>query len=253
MRAATYNVWNNENGDRRERFLQLRDEIRRLDADVIGLQEVTPQFFEEVLENLGYAHCLYCQYPQEEEGLAILSRYPIMESKTLYEDEKYEHSLAVHAVLQVKHLRLSFTNVHLPWNSVLNREKQIVAIDRYIHEQHADFSILLGDFNAGMNSSVNGYLQGDQTLNGCEASPCWNELASAYAARMNRHVEPTLDPIRNPRWAGKNAPFAPMVTDRIYVMESWDSVELKSAGIFGTEVSGENQLAPSDHYGVLQR
>jgi len=250
MKIASYNVWN-ENKGKGNRIDQLRKEILIQNADVIGLQEVTPQFYEKVLSQMGYAHCVYYQYPWEEEGLAVLSRYPLVFSEALYASADCEGSRGMHVVIEVKGMKYSLMNVHLPWDSVKARENQIIAIDLYIHRQQADFYLLMGDFNGGMDSSVDRYLRGDQTLNSHESAPCWNELASAYAARMNETVKPTLDPIHNPRWRGKQAPFAPIVMDRIYVMESWNTVSLESFGLFGTEISEENGLSPSDHYGVV--
>ena len=249
MKIATYNVWN-ENKGKGSRTEQLKREILKLNADVIGLQEVTPQFFEKVLSKIGYEHCVYYQYPWEEEGLAVLSRYPLVFSEALYASANCDGSRGMHAIIDVEGVRYSLMNVHLPWDSVMARENQMIAIDQYIHKQQADFYLLMGDFNGGMDSSVDRYLQGGQTLHGHESAPCWNELAAAYAARMNEMVKPTLDPIHNPRWRGKQAPFAPMVMDRIYVMESWNRVLLESFDLFGTDISEETGLAASDHYGV---
>ncbi|MBO5353852.1 MAG: endonuclease/exonuclease/phosphatase family protein [Lachnospiraceae bacterium] len=188
MKIATYNIWNDEK-TLELRSSQLIQEIRTVDADIIGLQEVTTEFYQNYLvKETGYLHHVFMQYPGEEEGLAVLSRYPLDNPKALFDQEAYENSLAVHIFFEIAGMRFSFTNVHLPWDSVKARERQIAAIDRYIHEQEADFFILLGDFNGDIGSSVDRYLVGDQTLNGCEANPCWNDLASAYAARNGEPV-----------------------------------------------------------------
>lgn len=250
MRIATYNVWN-ENKGWGERFLLLKNEILRIDADIIVLQEVTPRFWKEILTQIGYEYSIYGQYPWEEEGLAILSRFPINKYESLYTNKEYGSCIALNTLIEVNGINYSVTNVHLPWDSVLKREKQIVSIDSYIHKSIADFYVLLGDFNCGYSSSVHRFLLGDQTLDGIESAPCWNELSTAYAARFNQNVEATLDPVNNPRWTGKMAPFAPMVMDRIYIMESWNSIALHNVETFGKSVSKKIGLAPSDHYGVV--
>ena len=80
MRIATYNVWN-ENKGIGNRHKQLIQEIRKVDADIIGLQEVTPYFFENFLvQELEYPYHVFGKYTDEEEGLAILSKYPFEES-----------------------------------------------------------------------------------------------------------------------------------------------------------------------------
>lgn len=77
MRIATYNIWN-ENKGVGNRFEQIISEIKSTDADIIGLQEVTPYFYENYIsKNEDYKYNCFYQYTNELEGLAILSRYPI--------------------------------------------------------------------------------------------------------------------------------------------------------------------------------
>lgn len=126
-------------------------------------------------------------------------------------------------------------------------------IDQYIHSQKekADFFILLGDFNGNIDSSVNRFLLGDQTLEGRESNPYWNDLQSGYCARKGVPLTATLDFVHNPRWRGENTISVPMVADRIYVMESWDTIIMNGLTIFGTEVSKDRNICASDHYGIV--
>lgn len=253
MKIATYNVWN-ENKGQGNRFSQLVREIEAVDADVIGFQEVTPYFYDTFLKtNSAYPYHIYGKYRDEEEGLAILSKYPITASYFLHEQEEHGFSKALNVLLDVDGRRVSFTNLHLPWDSALEKERQICEIDRFIHRQLEEngLFVLVGDFNGGMNSSVHRYLVGDQSLNGCEANPYWDELATGYCAISGEPVKATLDTLTNPRWLGGKSAYPPTVTDRIYTMEYWYDISLESLGIFGTEVSPENGLAASDHYGVV--
>jgi len=64
-------------------------------------------------------------------------------------------------------------------------------------------------------------------------------------------LTPTLDFINNPRWRGKETISVPMVADRIYVMESWDDIDMKELSIFGTEVYQDIGMSASDHYGIV--
>lgn len=251
MKIASYNIWNDE-ATLELRAKQIVEEIRTVDADVIGLQEVAAEFYHKYLEaKTGYVHHEFMQYPGEKEGLAILCRYPLSFPEALYQRETYANSTAMNAFFMVDGIRFSLTNVHLPWDSVGARERQILAIDRHLHEQKADFHILLGDFNGDIGSSVDRYLCGEQTLHGCEANLPWNDLASAYAARCGEAVKPTLDTVHNPRFAGKKSIYAPEVMDRIYLMDHWYETELESVKLFGTEVSKKTGYAASDHYGVV--
>ncbi len=251
MKIATYNIWNDE-VTLELRAKQIIEEIRSVNADVIGLQEVSTAFYNNHLATeSGYVHHAFMQYPGEEEGLAMLSRYPLIFLEALYQREQYANSIAMNAFFMVEGIRFSLTNVHLPWDSVAAREHQILAIDRHLKEQNADFYILLGDFNSDLGSSVDRYLCGEQTVHGYEANPCWNDLAKAYAVRIGEAVTPTLDMVHNPRWAGKKVICAPKVMDRIYIRDHWHETELESVKLFGTEVFKKTGYAASDHYGVV--
>lgn len=252
MKIATYNVWYENINIRKE---QLINELNGIDADIVGLQEVPPNFYEEIINKVRYPYHAYVSYDTEM-GLAFLSKHTLDEQLSLFENKEYGNSIAHNAIFEENGVVFSVTNVHLPWDSALAKEKQIVAIDRYIHSQRdkAHFFVLLGDFNCTLSSSVHHYLLGDQTLLGCEAKPYWNDLASIHAALNNYSIIPTLDFVSNPRWRGKNTNYVPDTCDRIYVMESfnWDyEFKLCDVNVFGKIVSSKTGYAPSDHYGVL--
>ena len=251
LRLATYNIWNNGEQDKRER--QILQEIHVTEADVIGLQEVTNVFYENVLvKDKMYPYSCFYPYTSENEGLAILSKFPICEEHFLNGNEKHNYSNALNIMVTVNDIKISITNVHLPWDSVKKQEEQIVAIDSFIHaQQNMDFYVLLGDFNGNMNSSVNRYLLGNQTINGHESNLYWNDLQSGYCVRKGIALTPTLDFINNPRWAGKETISVPMVADRIYIMESWDDVDMNEFSIFGTEKYMDIEMTASDHYGIV--
>jgi len=257
MKIASYNVWYPEITMRTK---QLLEEINKADADVIGLQEVPLTLYENIIQNCKYEHCRYVYYGDESEGenmgLVLLCKYPIVEHFSLFDSAQNGNSIAHNIIFEKDGVRFSVTNVHLPWDSALAKEKQIVAVDQFIHNQKDDahFFILLGDFNCSLSSSVHHYLLGDQTLLGSESKPCWNDLASAHAVLNAYTVAPTLDFVNNPRWQGKNTVYIPETYDRIYIMESfnWDyDFNLHNVRTFGKEVSPDTGYAPSDHYGVL--
>lgn len=252
LRIATYNIWNDAEGQQK-REKQILQEMHATNADVIGLQEVTKFFYENVLVmDEEYPYSCFYTYEGESEGLAILSKFPMHEEIFLNQNEKYSYSNALNVIVQTNDLKISITNLHLPWDSVKKQEEQIVAIDSFIHAQpDVDFYVLLGDFNGNMNSSVNRYLLGDQTINGQESNLYWNDLQSGYCVRRGIPLVPTLDFIKNPRWRGKETISVPMVADRIYVMESWDDIDMNEFAIFGTNIYPEIQMTASDHYGIV--
>ena len=197
MRFATYNIWY-EGSD--VRAAQLFDEIDKTDADVIGLQEVPPAFYERLTRECKYEHGVYAPI-DDEAGLAILSKHPILAETSLVESG----ALAQNVIFKLDGIRFSVTNVHLPWDSALEKEKQIVEVNEFIHKQKdaAHFFVLLGDFNCTPLSSVQHFLLGEQSLLGQEAKPYWNDLAYAHAALNGYTAAPTLDFVKNPRWRGK--------------------------------------------------
>ena len=259
MKIATYNIWNSDIGIRTD---QLIETINNTDADFIGLQEVTPVFFETLVANTNYPHHVYSApetTENENDFVAILSKHPICKHYTLVESAEYGDINAHSAIIEVDGIRISFTNVHLPWDSALTKEQQIVAIQKFIRTQkdNAHFFVLAGDFNCSANSSVHHFLLGDMSLQNYEANPYWNDLSGIHAALNDCKVAPTLDFINNPRWSGKKPTWAPTAVDRIYLMEcmegpSWDyEWDIKNVTVFGKDVSPKTGLAPSDHYGVL--
>lgn len=242
MRFATYNIWNDESLPRRAPLLI--DTILRANADIIALQEV-PSSLWDAVERL-YPHSAYRQYSGEDEGLAILSRYPISLEKWLHGTAD-----ALHVLIEAHGERISLANAHLPWQSILARERQIVSLSAYLGGIDADRHVLLGDFNGDQSSSVHRFLVGDQSLLGSECAPVWIDIAGSYAKLCGTAFPPTLDTIGNPRWKGKNMLYAPQTMDRIYLRDSWEPSSIQHADVFGAEVDTETGLCPSDHYGVL--
>ena len=74
MKIATYNVWNKDIAHRQEQLIQ---EINNIDVDIIGLQEVPPIFWTELIDQSKYKFHKYFLYKDEDEGLAFLSKHQI--------------------------------------------------------------------------------------------------------------------------------------------------------------------------------
>lgn len=110
-----------------------------------------------------YPHSVFGKYTNESEGLAILRKAPFMGNTFLHTEERYANSCALNVLLHVNGARISVTDVHLPWNSIRVKEQQIVAIDRFSHEERkwADYFIVLGDFNCDVNSSMHRFMTGE--------------------------------------------------------------------------------------------
>ena len=128
MKIATYNVWN-ENKGIGDRINQIINEIENINADVIALQEITPCFFQEHLSLLKtYPYSKFSKYTNEEEGLAILSKYPFSTCTFLHLDDNYANSCALNVLLNIENVTISFTDVHLPWDSIRIKEEHTIVI-----------------------------------------------------------------------------------------------------------------------------
>ena len=194
------------------RIKYIVNEIKLINADVICLQEVSSRKLAE--------------------GIAANADYPYW-----YFDNSQE---------------IAVVNVHLPWDSVLSREHQIIKIVNAVDKKTYDYVYMAGDFNCSDFSDVQRFLLGECTLNNCESLPWWFDLASAYAEITDKKAENTLDFRKNPRFKGNtvetNSRF-----DRILLQNTYPQQfpVLSRCNVFGTAIYEDIALAASDHYGVV--
>ena len=241
MRIATYNLWDSPAGMPRRLWQQV-NEIRRIEADILCLQECgSREIHEQLVRQCGYPHAHF----QEKTGLSILSKAPFLHM------EDFDGFTLVS--VQIEGNLLCVVNVHLPWNSVLRREEITVHITDQIRRQKCDCALLAGDFNSSAGSAVHRFLLNQQSLAGREAF--FFDLAEAYAERMGTAPAATLDFRKNPRWGRIDPPNTLETNQRcdwIMLQNAYPAPlpELKNCTIFGTEKDAETGLCPSDHYGV---
>jgi len=186
VRVATLNLWGAREPLAR-RLAVAAAGLARHEADVVMLQEVrvgeglhTGARLAELLgadwQNV-YAAAVRAGpgtfgpgSPAGEEGLAILSRHPIVESgeRELPEARPDERRILLTAVIDAGGVRIPCHTTHLHWRLAdgLAREKQVVAIDEALRAQPADVQILGGDFNAAPDTDEIRFLVGRTTLAG---------------------------------------------------------------------------------------
>lgn len=247
MRIATYNIWNSQDG-MPYRKRHLIEEIDKIHADIVCLQEVCDRkLAEDISKSNDYSFCFFANYSGEGEGLAILSKRPFLRTVSLL-----GRANALAGLLEVCGKRLCIVNIHLPWDSPLNREKQIIDINSYLDEEQFDFVILAGDFNCTETSDVNRFLLGECLLGGKESKYGWYDLALSYAERIMSKPDCTLNFKENPRFTNNTIEVNSRV-DRIMLRNTYpkEFPTLKDCHIFGQKIYDETKLAASDHYGVL--
>ena len=244
MRIATYNIWNSDVG-MPKRTEQIMRQIMQMDADIICLQEVkNAKFYADLAEKLPYSYAVFYNHEHEDEGLAIFSRFPLMKGQ-------YIKNSAL-AVADTPDGLLLIANVHLPWESAMEREIAVKKLNECISQISADCKLMLGDFNCAPSSDVQRFLLGECTLFGGASVPCWYDLAESFAFYNKTAPEITLDIQNNPRWMGQATVETSQRYDRILLQNTYphDFPLLEKVCTFGKEIDWISGFMPSDHYGV---
>ena len=161
LRVATYNIRAGADVDRDVSVIA--EDIRALDLDIVGLQEVdictkrsnlTDQL-QTIAELAGYPfyRFTFCMdYQDGEYGTAILSKYPIMEYKTvkLYSEGVEERSVGC-AVIEVGSELIHYFNTHLSLENSFIRSLQFAQIAGVLADvkrtSESNDYIVTGDFN----------------------------------------------------------------------------------------------------------
>lgn len=241
MKIITYNIWNDPAG-MPLRLDHIEEEIRTIGADIVCLQEVgNIEIHSRLSASCGYAYSHF----QAQTGLSVMSRYPFI--------KLWDHRFSAGAEITVSGKAVAVINVHLPWNSVLEREKAIVDIAAKADEIHTEYTLIMGDFNSSDNSSVHQFLKNDRSL--FEKEAYYFDLAEVYAEITGTKPPSTLNFRENPRWnavQSKNTIEVNQRFDRIMLKNPYphELPLLKDCEIFGTNVFAETSLSASDHYGV---
>ena len=247
MRIATYNVWNSEAGmPQREKYII--DEILKTKADVLCLQEVRDKAQAEYIANqVNYEYFFFDNYKNEDEGLCILSNIPFVRCASWLDTA---NAICCYFLWNKKEIVV--VNLHLPWDSVLQREKQITDIVTRVDMEKVDYVFLSGDFNCSDTSDVHRFLIGDCSLANMEANPCWYDLALSYATETGSNTEYTLNFRENPRFSN-NTIETNLRADRILLRNTYPCAfpVLKACSLFGKRVYDDIHLSASDHYGVV--
>lgn len=247
MKIASYNIWNSREG-MPDRAQHLIHEIMKADPDIICLQEVENKALAcEIARGANYSYMFFDSYAGKAEGLCILSRSPYWITVSLFGKAN-----AICAVLEIEGKEIAIVNLHLPWDSALERERQITEVVLKLKSLKCDLLFVVGDFNCADNSDVHRFLLGECTLNGVETNPYFFDLAETYAELTNSALEPTLNFRRNPRFINntieKNQRY-----DRILLQNTYpeELPTLEKYQMWGKLVYKETGLAASDHYGVM--
>jgi len=252
MNIGTYNIWNHDSNynERMDMFVSV---IKEENLCVLALQEVrSSDIVEKLKSECEFKYSYWKKYHDCEEGLAILSKHPIIRTWTNWDDSTDVHNSGSMVVtIRVDGIEIGISNVHLDYKYSTNREIEIIKVVNEIDKQQNAFDLLLGDFNTYPNSSIHGYLSGRQSLD--DKSTRWIDLHDVYTIKNNVKDMITIDFYNNPRWDEEAILDIPGRFDWILLRNPYPKKypRLLDYKIIGNERI--NNLTPSDHYGVVCR
>ncbi len=179
LRVVTLNIWNRL-GPWEERLAVIREGMRELAPDLVGLQEVIDAGGHtqaaDIAEGLGYhtTYGLANHYGGEVSlGNAVLSRWPILTTRVfaLPNGGTDERRSLVLAEIDSPHGKIPFFVTHLNWklHESAVREQQVMDIAEHVKAEAPTSGlppILVGDFNATPEAAEVRFLKGLQSLGG---------------------------------------------------------------------------------------
>lgn len=215
-RAVTLNIWNRQ-GPWPQRLPLIREGLRALDADVIGLQEVLgfpgmPSQADEIAQGLGY-HVHHVPAWHVGGGLtfgnAILSKYPLVDgaSLPLPSPEGLDTRTVAFARVEAPHGPMPVFVTHLTYQLHLghSRCEQVRALIEHVKvlaPVDGPPPVLMGDFNADPDSDEMRYLRGMTPLGGTSVyfADCWTATGNTSPGytydRRNTYALRSREPSR---------------------------------------------------------
>lgn len=166
VRVMSYNIHHGEGADGGLDLDRIADVVRSEKAEVVGLQEVDRFWrrsdFADQVAYLAEELDMHAAYganldlppddpsqPRRQYGTAILSKYPIVESKNTFlpKTGNNEQRGLLEALVKVKGAPVRFYNTHLQHNSSVERALQVRAIMEHTGDVEGP-QVLMGDLNA---------------------------------------------------------------------------------------------------------
>jgi endonuclease/exonuclease/phosphatase family metal-dependent hydrolase len=263
LRVVTLNVWNDEGDPRRTEVINA--ELRRLDPDLVALQEVlNVEQLAQLVDGTGL-HGLHQEQASRVSaevakygGNAIATRWPNRTAETLDLSELSAtalpwRTLAVHVGLPNLGDVLFLTPTSSFWpDAEVEREREALALaDLEARHRTTLPSIIAGDFNAAPDAASIRFLTGRQSLNGrsVQYHDAWT-VAGAGAGHTWTHENPNATQdieklIRQPNH-GRRIDYILVGTPHSHP-DAFARVRSASLA-FDKPTDG---IWPSDHYGVV--
>lgn len=255
LRVATWNLWWRF-GPWEERLPRIIDELRRVHADVVALQEVWAadgtSSADVIADALGLERVLATDLemsPGVEFGNAVLSRWPIEGSEVRRlpaGDADDERRLVLRADVAGPNGPVQVFSTHLNWrfDQSAVRQLQVELIAEFVQDSRPRTypPIVCGDFNAEPSSDEMRTLTGQR--------PVASGLVMHDSWRAVHATDPGFT------WDNRN----PFVADQLeltrridYVLAGWPKAGGAGHAVTAELVGSEpiDGMFPSDHFGVV--
>jgi poly(A) polymerase len=224
------------------RFPIILEELAKIQADLIALQEVTPRSLAVILETDWVKDYFISEAPNGNNvkpyGNLVLSRWAF----SLVEYQFSSHKRVLVGNWQINDRAVHLANVHLTSergeNYLQKRTQQLATVIGYLQKQAGD-RFIVGDFNTRGNEQ-------DELIEYGNFIDLWKQL---YPDRNGYTFDPTANSLAKlMSLAGTPARF-----DRILWCPDLESYyQPRSMDLFGCQsfLGKEINLYPSDHFGV---
>lgn len=243
LTVLTYNIWHDQ-ADWPKRLDYMLEEIRRIDPDIIGLQEVIQRAELEnqaktIANELGYYLYFSTVDPPEREtryGNAILSRFPFAENNMKKLDPLDDYRTVAHAAMNIHGVQLDIYNTHLHHTREGGniRKTQIADLLEFIESTRTGKQvILMGDFNTAPDQP-----ELDIVLeNFKDTYALFNEdhLGDAHVT-LNYHLGHSMRRI-----------------DYVFLSNTTESVLVPTSSSVVLDQPGPGGIWASDHFGVVTK
>ncbi len=243
LSVLSYNI-ETDDGDWPARFAYILEEVRELDVDVIGLQEVIQRAdldnqAMQMADSLGFYY--YFDSVDDEGrdhrfGNAIVSRYPIEETNFRALEPLNQYRKGLHARLDVEGNTVDVYTTHLHHVGLDHdiRKTQITDFLDFIDETNSGgYIFVTGDFNANPDWE--------------ETRLMYDDFTDVYPLFHENHLDPEHGTL-NPRLGHQQR----RIDYVFFNSESIDRLAPLSAEII-LDKEHENPDMESDHFGVFAR
>jgi endonuclease/exonuclease/phosphatase family metal-dependent hydrolase len=236
-----------------DRLKAICEEVKKVDANIISLQEVKTfsdgkgslNVAQYIANHTGFPFCIFKAYPDSpDEGLAFLSKIPVSDVDAIWDTKTTESNYcAIRISFKYNNSDYGITNVHLNWRTTEIREEQIHSVNTWIAQNTKPYEILCGDFNDYPNSTIHNYLKDNM----------WLDLAMYNEEKNGIEAQSTFDYFTNPHLKNETNLKTRFRYDWILIkkLESLTLPIINSVEVFGNMPVTQAHMIPSDHYGVV--